>query len=70
MIEQIYEPTDIPIDYVKCPSCKSGRLCDKPAGEKVMTIAIRGKVAKNTTHRIILKCPRCGKKFLVSFPSE
>lgn len=70
LIEQIYEPNDIASDYVKCLACKRGRLCDKPAGEKVMAIAIRGDIPKNTTHRIILKCPKCGQKFLLSFPSE
>lgn len=69
-IEQIYEPNDIASDYVKCLTCKRGRLCDKPVGEKVMAIAIRGDIPKKTTNRIILKCPKCGQKFLVSFPSE
>jgi hypothetical protein len=70
LIEQIYETTYIASDDVKCLACKHGRLCDKPVGEKVMAITIRGDIPKNTAHRIILKCPKCGQKFLLSFPSE
>ena len=70
LIEQIYEPSDVTSDYVKCLACKHGRLCDKPVGEKVMAIAIRGDIPKSNAHRIILKCPKCGQKFLLSFPSE
>ena len=44
LIEQIYEHNDIASDYVKCLACKRGRLCDKPAGEKVIAIAIRGDI--------------------------
>ena len=36
LIEQIYETNDLKSDYVKCPVCKQGRLCDKPMGDKVM----------------------------------
>ena len=66
LIEQIYEPSDVASDYVKCLACKHGRLCDKPIREKVMAIAIRGDIPKNTAHRIILKCPKCGQKLLKS----
>ena len=40
LIEQIYETNGLKSDYVKCPVCKQGRLCDKPMGDKVMVIAV------------------------------
>ena len=70
LIEQIYNPNDIASDYVKCPTCKHGRLCDKTVGEKVTAIAILGDTPKKGIHLIILKCPKCGQKFLLGFPSE
>ena len=65
LIEQIYEPSDVASDYVKCLACKHGRLCDKPVGEKVMAIAIRGDIPKSTAHRIILECPKCGQDIVL-----
>lgn len=70
LIEQIYEPNNIRSDYVRCPACKRGRLCDKPVGEKAMAIAIQGDTAKIRNSRIILKCPRCSQKFVLSFAKE
>ena len=70
LIEQIYEPNNIRSDYVRCPACKRGRLCDKPVGEKAMAIAIQGATAKTRNSRIILKCPRCSQKFVISFTKE
>ena len=32
-IQQVYEDADIKSEYVRCPSCKRGRLCDKPKGD-------------------------------------
>ena len=70
LIEQIYEPNNIRSDYVRCPACKRGRLCDKPVGEKAMAIAIQGDTAKTRSSRIILKCPRCSQKLVISFTKE
>ncbi len=42
LIEQVYGQGNIKCDYVKCPACKQGRLCDKPVGEKAMAIAVQG----------------------------
>ena len=70
LIEQIYDPNNIRSDYVRCPACKRGRLCDKPVGEKAMAIAIQGDTAKTRNSRIILKCPRCSQKFVISFTKE
>lgn len=70
LIEQIYEPDNIRCDYVKCPACKRGRLCDKPVGEKAMAIAIQGDTPPKRSSRIILKCPKCSQKFVISFTKE
>jgi hypothetical protein len=66
-IKQLYVDDDIQSDYVKCPSCKKGRLCDKAVGEKATTICVDN--PKNNAS-IILKCPKCGSKFLVSITPE
>ncbi len=70
LIEQIYEPDNIRCDYVKCPICKRGRLCDKPMGEKAMAIAIQGDSPRKRSHGVILKCPKCSKQFLISLTKE
>ena len=70
LIEQIFEQDTIPCDFVKCPACKRGRLCDRPVGEKAMAIAIAGDASIKKSNRIILKCPKCSQKFLISFTKE
>lgn len=67
LIEQIFEPTCLRSDHVKCPICKKGRLCDKPQGEKVTAIAVQGNENNYKGNRIILKCPKCGQKFIITF---
>lgn len=69
-IEQIHEDSDLDSDYVRCPSCKKGRLCDKPVGDKVIAIAIRDTTPSNKSSRIILKCPKCSGKFLVHLSQD
>lgn len=70
LIEQIYEPNNMKSDYVKCPVCKRGRLCDKPVGDRVMAIAVSGNAEAQSGARIILKCPKCAQKFLITIPIE
>lgn len=70
LIEQIYEPNNIRSDYVRCPACKRGRLCDKPVGEKAMAIAIQGDSPRKRSNGVILKCPKCSKQFLISLTKE
>lgn len=70
MIEQIYEPANLKSDFVKCPACKRGRLCDKPIEERVMAIAITGTPKSDRRNRIILKCPSCTQKFIITFTKE
>lgn len=64
VIEQLPENSDFESNYVRCPVCKKGRLCDKPAGDKI-AVAIKVTVPVKKHSRIILKCPKCSQKFLV-----
>ena len=66
LIERIYETNNLKIDYVRCPVCKQGRLCDKPVGDKVMVIAVSEGTGHQTGNRIILKCPKCGQRFIIT----
>lgn len=70
IIEQIYETSDIKSDYVRCPSCKKGRLCDKPAGERATVIELNPDHLGRTSSKIILKCPKCGHKFMIHISKE
>ena len=70
IIEQIYESSDIKSDYVRCPSCKKGRLCDKPAGERATVIALKPDHVGRTSSKIILKCLKCGHRFMIHLPKE
>ena len=70
LIEQIYETNGLKSDYVKCPVRKQGRLCDKPMGDKVMVIAVSEGTGHQTGNRIILKCPKCGQRFIITIPKE
>lgn len=70
LIEQVCENSEIKSDYVKCPSCKRGRLCDKPIGVKVSATAVKFDYNNRTGTQIILKCPKCGQKFIVHLSKE
>lgn len=69
-IEQVYEKSNIKSDYVRCPSCKRGRLCDKPIGEKATVIALKPGHSERTSSSIILKCPKCSQKFIIHLSKE
>ncbi len=69
-IEQVYEKDNIKSDYVRCPVCKSGRLCDKPADEKATVIAIKSNHGERTSNGVILKCPKCSRKFYIHLSKE
>ncbi len=47
-------------NYLICPKCKKGRLCDKPKNEKVSAI-----ITKPLTNHIIIKCPKCSETFVI-----
>lgn len=70
LIEQVYGQGNIKSDYVKCPACKQGRLCDKPVGEKAMVIAVQGDSHRQRSNGVILKCHKCSQKFIISFTKE
>ena len=47
-------------DFVYCPICKKGRLCDKPRAAAVSFEKIP------VGAHVVLKCPKCGSHFAVS----
>lgn len=65
IIQQVSEKSTVISDYVRCPSCKTGRLCDKPAGTRIRAVPLDDTLIDGTG--IILKCPKCAKKFTLQF---
>lgn len=67
LVEQISEKNSMLSNYVRCPLCKRGRLCDKPTHIKVKTIV--GRLIRDSKENasIIVKCPSCGQKFNIHF---
>ncbi len=70
LIEQVSEKNEIKSDYVKCPTCKRGRLCDKAIGDKVSVTAIDTDHSNWTSTKIILKCPKCSNRFYLHITKE
>jgi hypothetical protein len=66
-IEQVYNDLNIKSDYIRCPLCKHGRLCDKPIGEKAVAIQLNEGYREQDGDCIILKCPKCSQKFVIHF---
>lgn len=58
------------IDHVKCPLCKTGRLCDKPVEEKVMVPIGNSEFSNQSTNKIILKCPKCNQQIIICFQNK
>lgn len=48
-------------DFVICPNCGRGRLCDKPRGSKISVLQIHG---KGRDH-VIVKCYKCSSRYLI-----
>ena len=67
LIRQLYYPQRLKSDYVLCPACKRGRLCDKPQGENITALSLSGNTeAPGSFHGLILECPRCAQRFIIS----
>ncbi len=49
-------------EYVRCPTCGKGRLCDKPKDAKVSLLQIAGKGLEH----VVVKCPRCSARYLIT----
>lgn len=49
-------------DFVTCPRCGKGRLCDKPKDTRVSILQID---EKGLNH-VVVKCPKCGSRYLIS----
>ena len=67
---RIYDDATLDTDYVRCPLCGKGRLCDKPKSHKV-TIYDKC-IDKNAEKEgfIVLKCPKCSVKSIIQFTRE
>jgi len=50
---------DSPIKTVRCPSCKTGRLCDAITYKNAIKTMLFPSSSTDTV--FILKCPHCGK---------
>lgn len=71
LIRQLYYPQRLKSEYVICPACKHGRLCDKPQGEKMAALSLSGNTeAPGSFHGLILKCPRCAQRFIISIENQ
>ncbi len=66
LVKQLRNEEVITSDYVRCPCCTKGRLCDKPVGLKVSTEEMKPRL-DNTEVFVILKCHKCGRKSTVQF---
>ena len=69
LIQQVSENVAA-IDYVRCPSCKSGRLCDKTLGVQIRAVPVTDASLNRSVPRLILKCPKCGKKFSIQLDKK
>ena len=70
-IKQLYIDEDLHCNFVRCPGCGKGRLCDKAANEKAITLSLQSdKHISKSKASIILKCPKCSARFLVSLEPE
>lgn len=67
LLQPVSENSAFKSEYVKCPSCKRGRLCDKPSKENVTSKMVLSNQQCGTSSCIILKCPKCGQKFFLYF---
>ena len=57
-------------DRVKCPLCKTGRLCDKPVEEKVIILIESDELSIKNNNKIILKCPKCNQRIVICFKNK
>lgn len=61
IIKVEYEPSS-QYDFVTCPICKRGRICDKPKGSRVNIL----QTDKKEMDHVVVKCPKCGSRYLIS----
>ena len=64
-------PKEIPVEceYVKCPICKKGRLCDRAKTTNHIRVISSCTVIDPLMSGIILKCPACAQKFSINISS-
>ena len=63
MVSIITDEDNTKYDYVLCPKCGRGRLCDKPQGIKATILELHG---NNCLEHIVVKCPKCSVRYLIS----
>jgi DNA-directed RNA polymerase subunit RPC12/RpoP len=66
MISKIDNDAFVQYDYVTCPLCGKGRLCDKPRNAKVDILQIHGRGLEH----VVLKCPKCGSRFIITVDED
>lgn len=69
LVNELYNEKTITSDYVRCPYCNKGRLCDKPVDLKVLSKKTESTLDKTEVF-VILKCHKCGRKSTVQFLSK
>lgn len=61
IIQALKKEEDIKVEFLRCPICKRGRLCDKPLNESVRVLKDKNPEQEGTSN-VIIKCPKCGQK--------
>ena len=66
-ITKVEEATIIDSDFVRCPVC-NGRLCDKVKGTK--THILQFSHVTQAFECLLIKCSKCGNRYMVSNDSD
>lgn len=69
LIQQVSEKT-IASDFVRCPCCKTGRICDKPLGSRIRAVPQGDTPICSNGSTVILKCPKCGRIFRIQLNNQ
>lgn len=64
-ITQVCENNATQYDFLKCPLCKRGRLCDIPHGGMVTVRSERDTGVDGIVACIVVKCPKCSSRFTI-----
>ena len=68
VVERAEKRNAVEFEYLRCPVCKTGRLCDKSTGETVLTVSNDRDL--HSLPRIIVKCPKCASKISIGYIEE
>ena len=67
LIEQFDQHKVVLGNFVKCPVCKTGRLFDRAAGVRVVTLTSIQERTKPSDPQLYIKCPKCASRVGISF---